>query len=883
MAGIFYGNVGEIPESEVRMVDDVTWVGLNCSVDLLPPNAMHYINTFSYHTQAADFEENGLFTNMEYSLSPDWDQHDRSFRAWIPVVRSREVNDKDPWFLQIKDGGKIVGINAFQKWYIPENHRAVILQNLRDMEGAVSDICSKAPFHGKQPRPSSFYYDGLLKARGSAKEACQVLMTARRTMLEYLGFCYWRSSTADNWKEELKDSTIAAIERWNLSQYEKRGVLLNLSRDWHEANLLVFIRFEIPVLFPWTILEESDLRFACLAPSVLSAYQQKRVNAGRPKSLTLSEYVSESPSYLEVCRYSLFLDDPLEPYQPPKEDKRKVVPKKGEKRIIDFPGWAPRTVPSRKWVKFYRKRFHFSVRGTVTTFWRYRPIEDVQENSEEETRKWLDQDLEDFEGETSEDADENEVLDMIDLDELHVVREIYKGMCAPRPGQEFDINTGAQKAKALIGNSCFQQYDSILRKKLPVSTSSRAYQSVRETVEDLARRIRDDGIEDAMDVDSNTIDTPAPTGTSHNAPVSTLGSLTLDLTSSDLESISDTANLQLQFPNPGSSVPSSKIPGSTNPDSTKGLTTGPPSLLQRLSDPGNFPPANAATLKGKQREGNRSLTSRIGLPPPTAPRGMLQEKKRGRSPRESSASSSVRARTSRSTSPAGSRGRRPRPVSPTSGYIRPTPAQKLRMDVWRESTKTLTRTEACKTLPVTFSWDAHFLDHAVLVLETAAVRVRLRFLAAGKKNCSVGEVLAEALTRGYIFKLAIPQSVFNLFRRDDLSVADRVLAKSIYELGHTEEALKYGRGGGEFSISYHGNRVPGGSNNRGDGNVSSSSVQTRSKRLVDVDFDEEESRMKRVFADDWSKIKVRDIVLPGARRDAPAGHLTGNQTVPDRV
>ncbi|KAJ7489984.1 hypothetical protein B0H11DRAFT_1664444, partial [Mycena galericulata] len=56
---------------------------------------------------------------------------------------------------------------------------------------------------------------------------------------------------------------------------------------------------------------------------------------------------------------------------------------------------------------------------------------------------------------------------------------------------------------------------------------------------------------------------------------------------------------------------------------------------------------------------------------------------------------------------------------------------------------------------------------------------------------------------GYAFKLAIPQSAFSLFRREDLSVAERVLAKSIYELGNKEEALKYGRGGADFSNAYH--------------------------------------------------------------------------------
>ncbi|KAJ7489983.1 hypothetical protein B0H11DRAFT_2229498 [Mycena galericulata] len=65
-----------------------------------------------------------------------------------------------------------------------------------------------------------------------------------------------------------------------------------------------------------------------------------------------------------------------------------------------------------------------------------------------------------------------------------------------------------------------------------------------------------------------------------------------------------------------------------------------------------------------------------------------------------------------------------------------------------------------------------------------------------------------------------------------------------------------------------GNR-PGSSGNRVEGKAataSTDSTQETAYKLSDVDFDEEESRMKRVFSDDWSKVKVRDIVLPGMFR-----------------
>ncbi|KAJ7438122.1 hypothetical protein B0H11DRAFT_1753107, partial [Mycena galericulata] len=265
MAEILYGNAkGEIPECEIGRVGDVTWVALNCPLNFLQSRAMEYIDNFNYHSASAPTDENGYFQHMEFIWKPDWEQHDRFFRAWIPVLPNPQNNS--PWYFQHRHW---VSETPFKNFIIPEIWRTRMISDLQKLDNCVSEIVTKAPFSGKVPRPQSFHLDSLGRTRETRQAANKLAATAKRAALEFLGFLYWRISTADDWQEGLTLETIATIESFQLTQYGKRGVLINLARDWHGMNMPVLLRHDIPV---WTIREEIEYRFGCLAPSILAAY-----------------------------------------------------------------------------------------------------------------------------------------------------------------------------------------------------------------------------------------------------------------------------------------------------------------------------------------------------------------------------------------------------------------------------------------------------------------------------------------------------------------------------------------------------------------------------------------------------------------------------------
>ncbi|KAJ7506050.1 hypothetical protein B0H11DRAFT_2219977 [Mycena galericulata] len=728
MAEILYGNArGEIPESEIGRVGDVTWVGLNCPLNFLQDRAMEYIDNFSYHTASAPTDENGYFQHMEFIWKPDWEQHDRFFRAWIPILSNPQNNS--PWFFQYRHW---VSETPSKNFIIPEVWRTRMISDLQKLENCVSEIVAKAPFFGKIPRPPVFYLDSLGRTRETRSAANKLAASAKRAALELLGFLYWRISTAENWQEELTKETLAIIESFNLLDYEKRGVLINLARDWHAMNIPVLLRHNVPILFPWTIHEEMEYRFGCLAPSILAAYQAKCQEVGGEKELKLSDNLSRSASYLAICRYSVFLDDPQEEYHI-LNSANLVIPKKGDKRMIDFPGWAWRPVPSRKWVKFYKQRYHYQVVNGITTFWRFRPLP----KSEEEHERDEDDESSYSEGDDWNDAEESA---MEDLDSEYTVREIYKGRCAPRPGQRFHPETGEQTARPYTGNACLEKYTAELNGRIPPSSSSQAFRGAKEAIEDVARQIREDvpsnANEDDMDVDASTI----PPASSRKSPYlirhfsnecRTLGTFRPCLVLRKPMQQNGKVESLLRSPE----VTGSTVTG-VKDQCLRHILEVDRILLRRDSA------AIVAPLHHRDQ--------------PEKVQAILDDQELRRR-REATAN--------------------------------------LR------SCKRLASRHG--KMPDEYRWNRKFLDHAVLLLPNADARVRLRFLTCALKITTVGEVLDQAILRGIPFRLAIPETSLPEFRTEGgLSAASRILTKSQYEMGPPEAPLTMGRGGAEFAISY---------------------------------------------------------------------------------
>lgn len=107
-------------------------------------------------------------------------------------------------------------------------------------------------------------------------------------MVDALGYISW-------WRSVFGESPLIAAcsQGWATSSrsWKKRGVLIDLSRDWREANLYLLVSHNVPVFYPWTVIEAAEPRFERLSPGYAQAYLEELTTTDLlPASLTLSYF-----------------------------------------------------------------------------------------------------------------------------------------------------------------------------------------------------------------------------------------------------------------------------------------------------------------------------------------------------------------------------------------------------------------------------------------------------------------------------------------------------------------------------------------------------------------------------------------------------------------
>ncbi|KAJ6494650.1 hypothetical protein C8R47DRAFT_1265822 [Mycena vitilis] len=759
-AGFLYSNEsGEVPVPEIGVVEGTTWVALNAPLKSLPAKAMTYIHSVQHHPGNAALEDNGLFQEMEWSTHPDWWRHDHDYRAWIPILPC--IRSSDPWYLQKHQDAVILRVND-GKYYVEEAWRKIVVEDLTAAADGVRDIVSRPPFTSFHPRPVAFRMDALKEPRKTEKEARAVLSAARRNMLEHLAFFSWRTSTCVNWNRDLTNSTITLVEGYDLAQYGKRGVLIYLARDWREISIPTLLHHNIPILFPWTPKEEADPRFACLAPSILSAYKDRCVAAGGQNQATLSAEVAQSKSFKSLFGYSIFMDDPPHVYVKP-AGAPEVIPRSAGVRIIDFPGWSSRDVPTKKLKKKYFSTLHFGMFQGVAVFWRYRPL-----NARTSSLTGMSDD---------EEGSDHEGGTVDDVEVLLAVREQYRGNCAPKPGQVFDEENGFQKVRPYTGTDLLSRFEKDLERRL-MDPPMIDYRLPSEVVVEVARMIREDPLETAMEVDESPVGGEGEEVELESPPV-----VVIPISACSPSAATNTKS------GPNLQAPAGVVKNS---------------LLDRMSSPGEEPKVHDAGSSGSSeaKAGKGTLMTRLGITPPTAPRA-----ERERQANRSKSWASSDKRRGRSASPPSRRSsppRRqlpPRPRTPEGGYRHPNEEQAERLNAWITGSAKLAHDFSF----ISFEderWNSRFLDHAYLVIDNPIARVRLRYLASATNAKSPVDVLEHALMRGLPFRLAISQADISQFRLRNLSSAERALTGAYFPIGSGEPALAYGKGGPEFSMEY---------------------------------------------------------------------------------
>ncbi|KAJ7848764.1 hypothetical protein B0H13DRAFT_1645410, partial [Mycena leptocephala] len=161
-----------------------------------------------------------------------------------------------------------------------------------------------------------------------------------------------------------------------LNDQPKVGVLYNMSRDFHEANLPHLVMHNVPIHVAWTDEEKKNWCFLRLSPEVWGEYAAMRASRTPGDVISLADLPSRAAWRNDWDRSDWF-------FQNKSAGKRGDVDSEfhpdWDYAIVDFHLWGARPLLNRKCIRAYTERFKAAVtttdRGTIFTFFRQNPLQ----------------------------------------------------------------------------------------------------------------------------------------------------------------------------------------------------------------------------------------------------------------------------------------------------------------------------------------------------------------------------------------------------------------------------------------------------------------------------------------------------------------------------
>ncbi|KAJ7484071.1 hypothetical protein B0H11DRAFT_2416332 [Mycena galericulata] len=778
-------HVGAVPNFAICRRNGITWVALNCDPGCIPGDAWESVDRVWYYSRKFPSDANGFFKSGEWSKIADWQRPDRYWTEWIPTVMTSSP-DPLPWY-HIEDHPTAIKKTQYGRFLIEVAVRDMFVAGLKEAWEVVSELVSSNLFPSSSATPIEANYNDLYFAKDSAKEAFELVVSAKRKMLEFLGMINWWTSVIPRWESLVKPATVSAIHEYCLKEYGKRGVLINLARDRHNINLPLLLKRDVLIMYAWTIKEDVNPMFAKLVPLLLNANQKKK-RLVKADFLVADEDFFKSEDYEYLFSFTIM----LEAFPPADVEAPDIYPKKLKESwayfMIDSEGYGRRPVLDRGWQLYYAYRYHYEILGdpktddaTVIFYRLYRKEENkvdryIGEGSDYDP----DEEVLDYEDSTSDDdvAPSDTTRDALDNDFL--VWELSRIKYAPRPGQRFDPRTGLELEKPWSGSNTLSRWSAELLKAVPTSPDSLEFTRTRNAIKRVIKII-EDGIPERMDVDE------VPGSSAVSPPAYSVSPEMLETPAGP-----GTEELPKQSEN-------------TEPDF---IPLPSISLLDRMSDEG----------------GSRNISRGI----PTAPRAHRDRDQFGRRTNSRTPSSASRHSSSdqyrqsrshsrsrnRSASPRhsefyqrGSRSHLPprRPSPQHGGYRKPNEEQMEKIQSWTSS-------DLAKAIPSPVGaalplvrndlWNFHLIKHGFLVLREPASRVIARHWAMTDPQIkSVKDLMRCFMEYGIEFAVAILERDTGLFA-PDVGLRERKLGGAIYSQDSTEDPLTWGNGGREFCVRW---------------------------------------------------------------------------------
>lgn len=361
---------GKVPTSGREKMIAGEWIALNASAGKIPSTEV-----FEQALEDRAFllpELAARPTSWTWTKQPTWYSDKYHWDAWNVVDCFADETDSVPWFFS---GGSSPWESADGKFHFDPVVCPKAEDSLSRLWFCVEAITSNPPFTSGTPHPTKFNYLLLSAAWDSARGATSLMDDAKGRVLEYLGFINWWSSSVSRWEDSLQLWMVEYISAFKLRDLKKRGVFLDLARQWRSLNVGHLLAEDVPVYYFWQ--EDSDDYpcFSRLSPTILQAYHDTcsaldRTEVFGEEMLGFQDDIDTIKRYDEFFQLRFTSDHAGSP-------SPSAIPANAVVYICDFEGWSARLITDPSLIKDYADRYHFRIetddRDTYATIWRWKP------------------------------------------------------------------------------------------------------------------------------------------------------------------------------------------------------------------------------------------------------------------------------------------------------------------------------------------------------------------------------------------------------------------------------------------------------------------------------------------------------------------------------
>jgi hypothetical protein len=196
----------------------------------------------------------GDFNECEYTREPDHMLPDHPWHAYIPVADIFPDSDQKAWVFQ----DSVLSSELFAPTHAGKGH--ITSAFLKNIETTVADTLSWldvvfAAYGNPSLDINLLHVESLRKFQGSHNDICTEVWKIRRTVLIAWGYIvYSLLNAANDWKQH-KSCTpefIRSIASCGLLDLPHRGLIIQAQNPPPFADIIMYLRHQVPVHYYWT-------------------------------------------------------------------------------------------------------------------------------------------------------------------------------------------------------------------------------------------------------------------------------------------------------------------------------------------------------------------------------------------------------------------------------------------------------------------------------------------------------------------------------------------------------------------------------------------------------------------------------------------------------